>query len=282
MSDYRRIAIVVILLAAAMMPEVSGRGEALASAISGRITDADTGLPLYGANVVIVGTQRGAMSDMNGEFLVSDLPPGTYVLKILMMGYKVVEIPSFVLQSGENRTVGVELQAAFYEAPEGDIVGSDIVTRDSVECRIQAAWPFSVGDQPIFDVIFANRSSEVLYLLRPRVGCAYPKVYVSISGPMDESRSVDYARCGIRQPSMESSVISLPPGQQVTTRRWELDCGRFAKPGTYVVVFRYFSEERGIEAWASTSPSRQFVDVLRSVPAVALACTTSFEVLEGR
>ena len=36
--------------------------------ISGRVTDADTGDPLVGANVIIVGTNLGAATDINGEY----------------------------------------------------------------------------------------------------------------------------------------------------------------------------------------------------------------------
>ena len=35
--------------------------------VSGRVTDADTGDPLVGANVLVVGTNLGAATDVNGE-----------------------------------------------------------------------------------------------------------------------------------------------------------------------------------------------------------------------
>ncbi|MFH1851244.1 MAG: TonB-dependent receptor [Candidatus Neomarinimicrobiota bacterium] len=58
--------------------------------IAGRITALDTGEPLPGANVVVVGTASGAATDMDGEFYILNLRPGTYSVLVSMMGYQAV------------------------------------------------------------------------------------------------------------------------------------------------------------------------------------------------
>lgn len=58
--------------------------------IAGRITALDTGEPLPGANVVVVGTALGAATDLDGEFYILNLRPGTYSVSVSMMGYQAV------------------------------------------------------------------------------------------------------------------------------------------------------------------------------------------------
>ena len=59
--------------------------------IRGRITEARSNEPLPGTNVVIVGTQYGAATDLNGYYEISAVPPGKYILRASMMGYTPVE-----------------------------------------------------------------------------------------------------------------------------------------------------------------------------------------------
>lgn len=60
--------------------------------IAGRVLD-NSGNPLVGATVMIVGTSYGAMTDANGEYFIINLQPGTYTLKASMvgMGYSTME-----------------------------------------------------------------------------------------------------------------------------------------------------------------------------------------------
>jgi hypothetical protein len=65
-----------ILLMACML-FMSGVMYAQSGSISGKISDADTYEALPGANVVIKGTSKGTTSDINGQFTLGDLSPGS-------------------------------------------------------------------------------------------------------------------------------------------------------------------------------------------------------------
>ncbi|MGE5681523.1 MAG: carboxypeptidase regulatory-like domain-containing protein [Bacillota bacterium] len=56
--------------------------------IKGKVTDSKTGEPLTGANVVVAGTTQGATSDVNGEYVIQNLSPGIYNLKVSFIGYR--------------------------------------------------------------------------------------------------------------------------------------------------------------------------------------------------
>jgi len=56
--------------------------------ISGYLQDAATGEPLMYANVVLEGTNIGTASDNQGYYVITNIPPGEYAIKVMMMGYE--------------------------------------------------------------------------------------------------------------------------------------------------------------------------------------------------
>jgi len=99
--------------------------------IRGRISDANTGDPLAGVNVLVKGTYLGAVSDLDGSFVISDMSPGSYALEITMIGYKVHQITAVHVNDGESTEVEANLE------PTVLALGQEIVI---------------VGEKPLFDI----------------------------------------------------------------------------------------------------------------------------------
>jgi TonB-linked SusC/RagA family outer membrane protein len=55
--------------------------------ITGVVIDQATQQPVSGAQVVVVGTQRGGMTDAQGRFSIAGVPPGTYDVRARRVGY---------------------------------------------------------------------------------------------------------------------------------------------------------------------------------------------------
>ncbi len=55
--------------------------------IVGQVRDDDTGEALAGCNIIVEGTLLGAASDEDGYFMILDVPPGTYDVSAIMVGY---------------------------------------------------------------------------------------------------------------------------------------------------------------------------------------------------
>lgn len=55
--------------------------------IAGRVIDAGTGAPLPGVSVYIEGTTQGAATDINGEYVIIGIRPGTYTVVASFVGY---------------------------------------------------------------------------------------------------------------------------------------------------------------------------------------------------
>lgn len=58
----------------------------LRGVVSGKITDAETGEPLIGTNVVVKGTTKGVVADVNGNYTI-ELPQGSNTLVFSFIGY---------------------------------------------------------------------------------------------------------------------------------------------------------------------------------------------------
>jgi hypothetical protein len=56
--------------------------------ITGTVTDANTGEPLIGATVIVVGTKLGAKTDFDGNYVILNVPPGTYEVRATYVGYQ--------------------------------------------------------------------------------------------------------------------------------------------------------------------------------------------------
>ncbi len=67
--------------------------------LSGTVRDASTGLPLFGANIVVDRTDRGTVSGPEGYFLIPNLPDSCRVITVSMIGYAAETVP-FVEKSG--------------------------------------------------------------------------------------------------------------------------------------------------------------------------------------
>jgi len=80
--------------------------------IKGVITDKATGEPVPGASVMIVGTSQGAMTDPDGKFFISMVPPGEYVLKITSISYRPVEVDGIQVSTDLTTEQNVQLETS--------------------------------------------------------------------------------------------------------------------------------------------------------------------------
>jgi len=84
--------------------------------VRGKITDARTGDPLPGANIILVHTLMGASCGLDGSFVVSHVPAGSYQVKATMMGYK-SHTSTIQVTAGEEIQVDFSLQETVIENP---------------------------------------------------------------------------------------------------------------------------------------------------------------------
>ena len=76
------------LLLSTLLLAFSGSILAQNGTIKGSIVDSKTKEPLIGASVVIEGTSKGAAADLDGNYIIPGVAPGTYTLVVYYVSYE--------------------------------------------------------------------------------------------------------------------------------------------------------------------------------------------------
>ncbi|MBN2417351.1 TonB-dependent receptor [bacterium] len=104
--------------------------------IAGKITDKATGAPLAGVNIVIEGTMRGTASDVNGNYVILHIPPGTYSLKATMIGYGPMTVKEVRVKIDLTTRVDMQLTEQVVEGQGVTIIAeSKLIQEDEVSTR---------------------------------------------------------------------------------------------------------------------------------------------------
>ena len=75
-------------------------------ALVGRVTDASSEQPLRDAHVFIASSLIGTATDVNGDFFLSDVPPGAHRIVVTILGYEPVSVDTLLRA---NRTYELDL-----------------------------------------------------------------------------------------------------------------------------------------------------------------------------
>lgn len=89
--------------------------------ITGKIADAKTGEELIGATIVIQGTTKGTISDLSGNYLLTDLAPGTYNIVYSFVSYNTI-IQKVVIEKNKATEINVNLVPATVELNEVKVI----------------------------------------------------------------------------------------------------------------------------------------------------------------
>jgi len=81
--------------------------------IKGKVTDKTTTEALIGANVVVQSEQWGAATDLNGFYIIKNIPAGTYTIKASYVGYKSFEQKDVVVKNFQVVELNFELESDF-------------------------------------------------------------------------------------------------------------------------------------------------------------------------
>lgn len=102
--------------------------------IQGRVTDARTGDPMPGVNIVVMGTTWGTATDNQGRYTLA-VRPGTYTIQARFLGYETAS-RSVTVRAGEAATVNFALRERAIDLEEVVVTG---VAREAARKEIGAS-----------------------------------------------------------------------------------------------------------------------------------------------
>ncbi len=105
--------------------------------ISGYVIDENTSEPLPGVNIILKGTFWGSSTDINGKFLISNIPAGYYSLGVNYIGYENIEIKLRVVEKHTSNLM-IMVQQSILDINETIEVNADrpLMSRDNTSSKV--------------------------------------------------------------------------------------------------------------------------------------------------
>ncbi|MDR9415077.1 MAG: TonB-dependent receptor, partial [Gracilimonas sp.] len=98
--------------------------------ISGKVTDPE-GNPLPGVNVVLEGVMKGASTNVDGNFFILNVRPGTYTLVASMVGFKKVTVEEVKVSVDRTTKIDFQLQEETFQGEEITVIANTkLITKD--------------------------------------------------------------------------------------------------------------------------------------------------------
>lgn len=120
--------------------------------IKGTVKDAATGEALWGANIVILGTSFGGSTDLDGNYIIQNLPPGTHILRVTYIGYKQQETTLDII---EGRTIQIDFEM------EPEVVEGETVVISAQREGQMAAINKQITSDAIKNIVSADKIQEL-------------------------------------------------------------------------------------------------------------------------
>jgi outer membrane receptor protein involved in Fe transport len=113
LRTYKLLPFIVFILISAQLCFGAQTGK-----ITGKVRDADTGKPLTRVNIIIDETYMGAFTDNSGEYVIVNVPPGSYRVRAEMMGYGKVAKTQVQIAMDQTTVIDFELKSEVLEVEE--------------------------------------------------------------------------------------------------------------------------------------------------------------------
>lgn len=189
--------------------------------IVGKVIDPETGEPVIGANILVEGTYFGAAADIEGDFMIPNIPPGKYKLVVSSVGYHKVTIENVLVRIDLTTNVGtinltseaVSMDVVVVRAEQPLITKdltstSAIVTADEIKALPVDDFQQVVNLQAgVIDGHFrGGRKNEVAYLIDG----------VAVNDVFDGGLSVEVENNSIGQLEVISGTFNAEYGQAMS------------------------------------------------------------------
>lgn len=210
--------LVILFFSAATLSAQSGF-------ITGTVTDEEFGEPLIGVNVIIEGTTIGASTDLNGEYRILNVRPGTYTLVVRYIGYQTQIIQNVRVQTDLRTNIDIVMREDIFEGEELVFTAErPVVTRDrtSSEARVSRDQIEAMPVQELGDVLnlqagVTRSSSGQIHIRGGRATeVAYIVDGIRVTDDFDRSLGIRIENQNIEELQVVSGAYNAEYGQAMS------------------------------------------------------------------
>jgi TonB-dependent receptor len=120
--------------------------------VQGTVKDAETGNALPSANILIVGTGLGASTDVDGKYIIHNVPEGLYKVRASYVGYETVEVP-LEAREGETVTKNFKLRPVSIQGEEVIVTAQALGQKEAINRQL--------ASMPVMNVVSSARIQEL-------------------------------------------------------------------------------------------------------------------------
>jgi outer membrane receptor protein involved in Fe transport len=145
---YRKVLVVItvfLVLPALVFAGTTGK-------IKGKVSDRENGEALPAANVTIVGTTLGAAADLNGEYVILNVPVGTYSVRASYIGYQAITISNIKVAADLTTEVDFPLPTEAMAVGSVEIVAERPLVNKNATNAVRIATQEDVAKLPLRNV----------------------------------------------------------------------------------------------------------------------------------
>lgn len=216
------------------MPGTTGK-------IAGKIVDAQSGEPLPGTNVQLVGTSLGASADANGNYFILNVHPGTYALKASFVGYTTLTVADVTVVVDVTTTVNFNLEQTAVAGEEVEVVA----TRPTIERDLTSSK--SVVESSVIEKLSITELQDVIVNL-PGVVLHNNELHLRGGRAGEELPLIDGS--SIRDPLFNSPIVPINPNAieqlEIITGTFNAEYGQ-ALSGVFNTILK-----EGSERWSAS------------------------------
>lgn len=129
------LSLAVGLLTSAPQAQLPPQPSGPSGRVAGRVVEAQSGQPIVGAQIAIVGRPGGVVSDLDGRYRTAPLPAGRYGIVARRLGMQPKQYDSVVVKAGDATIVNFALSAAATQLA-GVTVSAERVERATSEAGL--------------------------------------------------------------------------------------------------------------------------------------------------
>lgn len=132
--------------------------------IAGTVTDAQTGDPLPGVNVVIEGTTQGTATNEEGYYAILNVSPGLYSVQASFIGYTSQIVEDVNVEADATTPLDFSLESSALGLDEVLVVGYGTQQRANLTGSIATADPELLEDRPLTNASQAIQGIKGVYV----------------------------------------------------------------------------------------------------------------------
>ncbi|MGP8323129.1 MAG: TonB-dependent receptor [Methanosarcinaceae archaeon] len=194
--------------------------------IAGEVIDKETGEGLPGVNVYLEGTTLGASTDLEGYYVILNVPPGTYEIVAVNIGYQDQKVLNVKVSIDFTTNLDFKMGSTIYELEEAVIIVAEreMVRKDlTSSSAIVSTEEISLMPVEEFENVLqlqagivtgadgslhirGGRSNEIAYLVNG----------VSVTDPYSGNIAIEVENNGIQELQVISGTFNAEYGQAMS------------------------------------------------------------------